>query len=339
MDDAFLHDLVADAAQYLCSLSKEGAFRIPDADPVCDSGAINGILELIWDVSLSSSAAEAMGDLGCTELLWGIAFQSGDDRIQELCLGALANMCLQSACCCRLLALPDSAIACVALCVPSAGLDVGSGSYVQALRLSRVILGEHAAAPQRGALLGPFFNSTVCRQVAALLPKGRLQRDGELQAALIDLVAYILECAPECDVFAQISDNFIEAGVFAAALQAAQGAFSDVARIARLLSLCQNHARVMNLYDQIDTGCVMSACVAMLTQPSLSCCSTGIVRSLCMPARIEKMTHHYSDHPCEFAAGWSCDWAAVAREPCLHGRFFWMRPFIIQGMRSGRGRW
>lgn len=280
MDEAFLQDLVAEAAQYLCFLSKRANVIHPDVlqtDSSCEFDSINRSLELIWDVSFSSSAAEAMGNQGCIELLWGIAFQSDDDRIQELCLGAMANMCLQSACCCRLLNMPGAAAACTALCAPSTGLDTGSGSYVQALRLSRVILGDRASAPHQQDLLRPFLDSNVCRLIVALFPQGQLQLDSELQAALLDLLILFFECAPDCDLFAQISDNFVRAGTFAVALRAAQGVFSDIVRIARFLSICQNHAVPSDLNGQCDAGYIICACVVMLAHPSLSCCGVALV--------------------------------------------------------------
>ena len=128
LDEGFLQDLVAKAAQYLCSTSSEAAECHVEIPTTSDSDAIEITLELIWDVSFSPSASEAMEQLGCIQLLWGITFRTDNVRVQELCLGALANMCLQSSCCCRLLSLPNAAAACTRLCMPSGGLDVCSGS-------------------------------------------------------------------------------------------------------------------------------------------------------------------------------------------------------------------
>jgi hypothetical protein len=281
MDDAFLQDLVAEVAQFLCTLSKQATVGDPKGlhiELAHESNSIHGSLELIWDISLSTSDAETMGNLGCIELLWGVAFQSDDDRIQELCLGAMANMCLQSTCCCRLLALPGAATACMALCAPTAGLDADSGSYVQALRLGHAIIGERASAPQQQALLQPFFDLKVCHQITELFPQGHLQSDSELQAALVDLLVFFLESAAESDLFAQISDCFILAGVFAAASMATQGAFSDMLRLSRLLSSCQDHAGTIDLYGQCEAGCIASACAALLMHPSMSCCCVAMVR-------------------------------------------------------------
>lgn len=270
MDDAFLEDLVAKAAQHLCLLSTQP----------CDSDAMYGTLELIWDVSLSPSATETMASIGCIEICWGIAFRSSDDRVQELCLGALANMCLQSVCCSRLLEMPHASVACVSLCVPGAGMDVRSGGYVQALRLSRVILGKCATAPQRQALLEPFVSPNVCRQIVEAFPEGVSPSDSELQAALIDLQVYIMDCAAECSRCAQIADNFIEAGAFRTALQAVQRAASDIPQIARFLSSCQNYAHTaLNLCDQCDAASIIASCVAMLGYPSLASCAVAMVRS------------------------------------------------------------
>jgi hypothetical protein len=268
MDDAFLEDLVAKAAQHLCLLST-GA---------CDSDVIYGTLELIWDVSLSPSATETMASIGCIEICWGITFRSSDDRVQELCLGALANMCLQTECCSRLLDMPHAAVACVSLCVPDAGMDVRSGSYVQALRLSRVILGKCSTAPQRQALLEPLAGPNVCRQIVEAFPEGASPSDSELQAALIDLQVYIMDCAAECCRSAQIADNFIAAGAFRIALQAARGAASDVPQIARFLSSCQNYAHALNLCDQCNAASIITSCVAMLGHPSLASCAVAMVR-------------------------------------------------------------
>ena len=267
MDDAFLEDLVAKAAQHLCLLSTE----------TCDSDAIYGTLELIWDVSLSPSASETMASIGCIEICWGIAFRSSDDRVQELCLGAFANMCLQSVCCGRLLDLPHAAVACVSLCVPGAGMDVRSGSYVQALRLSRVILCKCSTA-QRPELLQPLLRPNVCSQIVEAFPEGASPSDSELQAALIDLQVYIMDGAAECCLSAQIADNFIVAGAFRTALQAARGAGSDIPQIARFLSSCQNHAHALNLCDKCDAASIITSCVAMMAHPSLASCGVAMVR-------------------------------------------------------------
>lgn len=285
MDDAFLRNLVAEAAQYLCSLTEGRALSsdrtILRTDSVHEADSIHNSLELIWDVSRSSSAAESMGNMGCAELLWGIAFHSDDDRIQELCLGALANLCLQSVCCCRLLALPGAAVACVALCGPSAGLNSSSGGYVQALRLSRVIIGESASEPQREELLRPFLDANVCDEVVALFPRGHLEFDSELQVALVDLLAYFLQSAQQCHLFALISNNFLRAGVFAAALRASHGVFTDNVRIAQFLLVCQIHAGVIDVYSQCDALDIVSAFAALLANPSWSCSGVAMVRCSC----------------------------------------------------------
>ena len=279
MDDGFLRELVAKAAQYMCLLS---AKTTNDHHGEVAGGAcgetIYGILELIWDLSSSPSASQALESLGCIELVWGIAFQSDDDRVQELCFGALSNMCLQSSCCARLLAMPDAAAACVALCAPSAGLDVRSGSYLQVLRLSRVIVGEPAAAAQHAELLRPLADPEVCRQIAELFPDGHDPSDNELQVVIVELIVYIVEHAVENVQFARIANNFIEVGVFRAALQALHGVSSDVPQIARLLSSCQNHAQSLNVYANCSVDCIIGACVTMLMHSSSSCGGVGTVR-------------------------------------------------------------
>jgi hypothetical protein len=277
MDDGFLQELVGKAAQYMCLLS-EKTTNDDHGEVACGSGMIDGTLELIWDLSSSPSASQALESLGCIELLWGIAFQSDDDRVQELCFGALSNMCLQSSCCARLLAMPDAAAACVALCAPSAGLDVRSGSYLQVLRLSRVIFGEPAAAAQHAELLRPLADPEVCRQIAELFPDGHDPSDNELQVVIVELIVYIVEHAVENVQFARIANNFIEVGVFRAALQALHGVSSDVPQIARLLSSCQNHAQSLNVYANCSVDCIIGACVTMLMHSSSSCGGVGTVR-------------------------------------------------------------
>ena len=279
LDDGFLQDLVAKAAQYLCHLSSEAG--IHGTSSGSGSNAIDSTLELIWDVSFSRSASEAMERHGCIQLLWGITFHADNGRVQELCLGALANMCLQSACCSRLLTLPDAAVACMSLCVPNGGLDVSSGSYVQALRLCRVVLGERAAAPLRAVLLKPFLEPQVCRQIVALYPEGLTDTDCELQSALTALAVYVLEAAPDCIHCAQVADSLIDAGLFRAALHATRGERSDVSCIARLLASCQNYSQAHGLYSLCDEDCIAAACAIMLTNSSTSCCSVGMVRAPC----------------------------------------------------------
>jgi hypothetical protein len=280
MDEGFLQDLVSKSAHFLCSLSAETTkdhHGTLGTSASSDSEAIHGVLELIWDVSASSSASQTMGSMGCIEVMWGIAFQSDDDRVQELCFGALANMCLQSDCCCRLLSLPHAAVACVSLCIPGAGLNIRSGSYVQALRLSRVILGERAAAPRLAELLQPFVEAKVCYEIVKLFPEGHSQSDSELQTVLIDFAVFIMERAAHGNEFVSVADNFIVAGIFRAALQAVQGAASDMPHIAQLLSSCQNHAQEFNVYEQCDADSVIAASVAMMSHSSSSCRGVGMV--------------------------------------------------------------
>jgi hypothetical protein len=283
MEDAFLQELVAKVAQHLCLLSaetKNDRVGVPETSDASYSESIHATLELIWDLSSSSSVSHAIGSMGCIELIWGIAFQSDDDRVQELCFGALANMCLQTSCCSRLLDLPHAAAACVALCIPSAGFDIHSGSYVQALRLGRVILSARAAAPQRAALLDAFVDPKSCRQIVELLSESPLQSDSELQTVLVDFLLNIFECAVDSIEFAQVADNFISAGTFRAALQAVQRmvSASDIPQLARLLASCQNLAQSFIIYEECDADCIICACVAMLTYSSSNCCSVGMVR-------------------------------------------------------------
>lgn len=280
MDDAFLQELVAKVAQHLCLLSAETTNDSPETTEASCFEAIHGALELVWDVSASPSASQAMGNMGCIELIWSIAFQSNDDRVQELCFGALANMCLQSSCCSRLLALPYAAVACVALCVPSAGLNIHGGSYEQALRLGRVLLVSRVATPQLAALLNAFVDPKVCGDIVELLSESPSQSDSELQAVLVEFLLNIFECALDNVEFAQIADNFISSGIFRAALQAVQrmAIVNDISQLARLLASCQDRAGSFNIYEQCDADCIVCACVAMLTNSSSNCCSVGMVR-------------------------------------------------------------
>jgi len=158
---------------------------------------------------------------------------------------------------------------------------------VQALRLCRVVVAERAAAPLRALLLQPFLEPQVCREIVALYPQGRTESECELQSALTALAVFVLEGAPDCAHFAQVADGLIGGGLFRAGLQATRGAMSDVCCIARLLASCQNYSQG-DLYDCIDTDCIVSACIAMLTNHSSSCCSVGMVR---MPRVLLSLAH------------------------------------------------